>query len=147
MSFKDLIKTLEFPFCYYAYIINRNGDIDYFHYGLWETNTNNLKDAQENLAQLMKSLIPKEIKKILDVGCGLGRTTYDLTRAGYDVTGISPDIKLMDMARAKYNNEKLKLITSAFENFRSSNLFDLILFQESTQYIDLKKYSAAAKNS
>ncbi|GAB4419288.1 MAG: hypothetical protein OHK0032_15180 [Thermodesulfovibrionales bacterium] len=134
-SFKELIKTLEFPFCYYAYVIDREGLIDYFHYGLWETGTNGLKEAQENLASLMKSLIPDGVKRILDVGCGLGRTTRDLTAAGYDVIGISPDIRLMEMAKAKYRECSSRLIVSSFEDYRSMDSFDLILFQESSQYI------------
>jgi SAM-dependent methyltransferase len=134
-SFKEFIKTLEFPFCYYAYVIDQEGLIDYFHYGLWEQETKTLKEAQENLAALMKSLIPKEAGRILDVGCGLGRTTYDLASRGYDVVGISPDIRLMEMAREKYEECRSRLITSSFEEYRTSELFDLILFQESAQYI------------
>jgi len=137
-QFNELIKTLEFPFCYIAYIIDSNGLFDYFHYGLWERDTYDFKKAQENLASLMKSLIPDGVQRILDVGCGLGRTTYDLTNLGYDVIGISPDEKLMNMARLKYNKDNLQLITSSFEDYKSYNIFDLILFQESTQYINLK---------
>lgn len=133
--YKELIKTLEFPFCYYAYMIDREGLIDYFHYGLWETGTETLKEAQENLASMMKSFIPAGVKRILDVGCGLGKTTYDLTLAGYDVLGISPDIRLMEMAKVKHKECETKLIISFFEDYRSHDLFDLILFQESAQYI------------
>jgi len=117
-QFKELIKTLEFPFCYYAYIIDREGLIDYFHYGLWEDGTHELKKAQENLASLMKSLIPDGVKRVLDVGCGLGRTTRDLTAAGYDVIGISPDSRLMEMAKAKYRECSSSLIVSSFEDYR-----------------------------
>ena len=134
-SFKEYIKTLEFPFCYYAYVIDREGLIDYFHYGLWETGTERLKEAQENLASMMKSLIPAGVKRILDVGCGLGRTTRDLAVLGYNVIGISPDIRLMEMAKAKYNECGPKLVISSFEDYKSMDLFDLILFQESAQYI------------
>lgn len=136
-QFTELIKTLEFPFCYYAYIIDRTGLIDYMHYGLWEDGTLQLKDAQENLASLMKSLIPDGVKRILDSGCGLGRTTHDLTAAGYDVIGISPDIRLMEMARTKYRKCESQLVISSFEDFRSTERFDLLLFQESAQYINI----------
>ncbi|MBI5074872.1 MAG: methyltransferase domain-containing protein [Nitrospirae bacterium] len=134
-QFTELIKTLEFPFCYYAYIIDRTGLIDYMHYGLWEDDTRQLKDAQENLASLMKSLIPDGVKRILDSGCGLGRTTCDLAAAGYSVIGISPDTKLMEMAKVKYGECKSQLVISSFEDYQSAELFDLILFQESAQYI------------
>lgn len=133
--FKDLIKTLEFPFCYYAYMIDKEGMIDYFHYGLWETGDETIKEAQENLASMMKSYIPAGVNRILDVGCGLGKTTYDLAMAGYDVTGISPDVKLMEMAKLKHKECNSMLKISSFEDFRSEEPFDLILFQESSQYI------------
>lgn len=137
--FKEYLKTLEFPFCYYAYMIDSNGAIDYFHYGLWETGTETIKEAQENLASMMQSIIPAGVKRILDVGCGLGKTTYDLTLAGYDVIGISPDIRLMEMARLKYKECAKRLIISSFEDYISADFFDLILFQESSQYIkDIK---------
>jgi SAM-dependent methyltransferase len=132
---KDFVKTLEFPFCYYAYIIDREGLMDYFHYGLYETGTGGLKEAQENLASKLKSLIPEDVKRILDVGCGLGRTTRDLAASGYDVIGISPDIRLMEMGRIRFSECALRLVTSSFEAYRSKDLFDLILFQESGQYI------------
>jgi SAM-dependent methyltransferase len=135
IQFKEFVKTLENPFCYYAYLTDREGLLDYFHFGLWEDGTRGLKEAQENLASLMKSLIPGGVKRILDVGCGLGRTTYDLTSAGYDVIGISPDIRLLEMAKAKYQNCSSRFILSSFEDYRSADSFDLILFQESSQYI------------
>ena len=138
-SFKEFIKKLEFPFCYYAYVIDREGVIDYFHYGLWETGTVGLKEAQENLASMMKSLIPTGSNRILDVGCGLGRTTRDLAAQGYSIIGISPDRRLMEMAKAKYYECAPLLVISSFEDYKSTDLFDVILFQESAQYVkDLK---------
>lgn len=133
--FKEFIKTLEFPFCYYAYLIDHEGLIDYFHYGLWEPETKEIKEAQENLARLMKSLIPKGVERILDVGCGLGKTTHELISAGYDAVGISPDIRLIEMAKTKFSEDRPKLIVSSFEDYRAADTFDLILFQESSQYI------------
>lgn len=137
-SARELIKRLEFPFCYLAYIVDPGGEVDYFHYGLWNKKTDNVKQAQENLAHLMKSLIPDRTKSILDVGCGLGRTVYDFSRAGYHVVGISPDKGLINMAKKRYAGLELRLIECAFENFDSDKPFDLVLFQESTQYINLK---------
>jgi SAM-dependent methyltransferase len=133
--YRDYIKTLEFPFCYYAYIIDRDGAVDYMHYGLWESGTAGWKDAQENLARMMKSLIPAGVRRVLDVGCGLGRTTHDLEEAGYDVIGISPDVRLMEWAGEKYETCRRRLVVSSFEAYREQEVFDLVLFQESSQYI------------
>jgi len=132
---REFIKNIEFPFCYHAYLIDKEGSIDYFHYGLWTAETKNIKEAQENLARIMKSLIPKGVKRILDVGCGLGKTTVDLTMAGYETIGISPDTKLMEMAKTKYKDYTSHLIETSFEEYKTDKKFDLILFQESSQYI------------
>lgn len=134
MSLDELLKELEPPFCYYVYVIKHEGTVDYFHYGLWKQETKGIRAAQENLARLMKSLIPNGVKKVLDVGCGLGRTTYDLTTGGYNVVGISPDENLMKMARAKYRDSDLQLMTTSFERYKGTDNFDLVLFQESSQY-------------
>ncbi len=140
-----MIEGLEFPYCYYAYVVDPQGDVDYLHYGLWEEGTDSAKEAQENLARLMQALIPEGVERILDVGCGLGRTTYDLTRAGYDAVGISPDKKNMEMARAKYGSD-LHLVTTRFEAYRSPVPFDLVLFQESSNTISLRALLSHSKN-
>jgi len=133
-SYRKFIKSLEYPYCYYAYIIDLEGILDYMHYGLWTSGVKEIKEAQDNLSSMMKSLIPGDVSKILDVGCGFGRTTHDLAALGYDVIGISPDVKLIEMARTKYHEAASRLLISSFEDF-NKGLFDLILFQESSQYI------------
>ncbi len=45
--------------------------------------------------------------KILDIGCGTGRHTIELTRRGYHVTGI--DLSDSQLARAKEKTAELKL--------------------------------------
>ena len=57
--------------------------------------------------------IESEIKsdkslKILDVGCGTGRHTIELSRRGYNVTGI--DLSESQLARAKEKAENNNLI-------------------------------------
>lgn len=139
-----MIADLEFPYCYYAYVVDPQGHVEYLHYGLWEEGTESPKEAQENLARLMQALIPEGVERILDVGCGLGRTTYDLTRAGYSTVGISPDKKNMEMARAKYGSG-LQLLTTRFEDYKSPTPFDLVMFQESSNYLSLRALLSQSK--
>ena len=38
--------------------------------------------------------------RILDLGCGIGGTAVQLSEAGFDVTAIDPDARLLDFAKA-----------------------------------------------
>lgn len=135
---ENFIKSLENPFCYYVYLVDREGKMEHLHFGLWEEDTRDIKEAQENLAVLIKSLIPDGVKDILDVGCGLGRTTYELSTLKYNVIGISPDKNLIEMAEEKYIGHDLQFVTVSLENYKPEGCFDLVLFQESSQYVVLK---------
>jgi SAM-dependent methyltransferase len=133
-----LIKLLEAPYCYYVYLIDSDGDVDHLHYGLWTDETAGIKEAQENLSALLLAQIPPGVRAILDVGCGLGTTAYRLSTMGYRVTGISPDRNLVEWARSRYpDSDRLRLITVAFEDFAERGSFDLVLLQESSQYLQL----------
>ncbi len=58
--------------------------------------------------------IEKELKfnkslKILDVGCGTGRHSIELTKRGYDVTGIDLSESMLSRARAKAEENSLDI--------------------------------------
>lgn len=134
------LKELEFPFCYYAYGIDPGGDVDHFHYGLWEEGTDDIKTAQARMTDLVVSLIPSGAGRILDAGCGLGTTSFMLAQRGCTVVGISPDQHLMAQARLRYGGgENPRFITTSLERFDAEKPFDLILFQESAQYIPVRE--------
>lgn len=40
-------------------------------------------------------------KRVLDAGCGMGRTGLELARRGYDVVGVDNDDDMLERARAK----------------------------------------------
>ncbi len=130
-------KTLEFPYCYFAHAIDPQGDVDHFHYGVWEQGTRGIKEAQENMTRLLLSLIPGGITRILDVGCGLGTTAVTLARTGgCTVVGISPDRRLMELARLRHGDpDNPRFVTASLDRYSCDRPFDLILFQESVQYI------------
>ena len=70
-------------------------------------------DFIENELRSDKSL------KILDVGCGTGRHTIELSKRGYDVTGIDLSESQLARAREKAANNKLKI---DFQNKDARNL-------------------------
>ena len=71
------------------------------------------------------------------IGIGLGTTLSKLVKAGYDVTGITPDENQISYAK-NIHGEELPVFQERLEDFSVARKFDLILFQESAQYIDNK---------
>lgn len=47
--------------------------------------------------------------KIIDIGCGTGRHTIELTKRGYDVTGIDLSDSLLQRAREKAQEQSLEI--------------------------------------
>jgi trans-aconitate methyltransferase len=52
-------------------------------------------------ANLFESL-PKESKRILDIGCGTGQLTKQLADLGHEVTGIDQSANMIEQARASF---------------------------------------------
>jgi SAM-dependent methyltransferase len=132
----ELMCKLEPPYAYFAWAAARDGSADYMHYGYWRERGETLAQAQENLAALVQSWLPAGAKRILDSGCGLGRTTRDLARRGHDVVGISPDANTLVLARGKYPEVADRLVTVSLQEYRPAAPFDVVLFQESSQYVE-----------
>jgi 2-polyprenyl-3-methyl-5-hydroxy-6-metoxy-1,4-benzoquinol methylase len=67
--------------------------------------------------------------KILDVGCGTGRHTIELSKRGYKVTGV--DLSGSQLARAKQKaneqNLKIKLLKHDARNLPFLNEYDLVI--------------------
>ena len=58
---------------------------DYLHFGMWEPGDplelEYLQAAQERYAEHLLSLIPKGVRSILDVGCGVGGNARKMAEA------------------------------------------------------------------
>ena len=106
------------------------GRVRYLHYGVFETGSESLAEAQERSTELLLARLPPPPARVLDVGIGLGTTLSLLLARGYEATGISPDQHQIAMAA------RLPVQHAAFETFQSVSSFDVIVFQESSQYID-----------
>ncbi len=60
--------------------------------------------------------------KILDVGCGTGRHTIELSNRGYTITGIDLSEAQLTRARQKAESYNLKILTRARQKAESYNL-------------------------
>ncbi len=131
----ELYKQLPFPLNVYTYIlILEEGSATYLHYGIFK-NTKNILEAQEIALNLLLERLPPHPSRILDVGIGLATTCMKLIQNGHDVVGITPD-PIQIIAAKKQFGDAINLIQSDLEHFDTNvDLFDLLLFHESSQYI------------
>ncbi len=116
--------------------------MEHLHYGYWtdglEVNIHNLSQAQKNYSGFLLSHIPEGTKTILDVGCGNGRFALELINKGYKVDCVSPSSILTGHAQNILRG-KSHIFECYYEDLETENRYDLILFSESFQYINLEK--------
>ena len=129
-------REFYYPLNVFMYVLSREeGAVPYLHYGLFESADERIGVAQERSTELLLSRLPPCPATLLEVGIGLGTTLARLAALGYEVTGITPDLKQIAMVRERYGDQ-LQVFGTAFENFEEDSKFDCVFFQESSQYID-----------
>jgi SAM-dependent methyltransferase len=128
-------RDFYYPLNVFMHILTaEEGDVPYLHYGLFEHENESIAIAQERSTELLLEHLPKPPALLLEVGIGLGTTLARLTRMGHSAIGITPDEKQIAMVRERYG-DAIRVQCVAFEQFRSSETFDCVFFQESSQYI------------
>jgi len=114
--------------------------LKHLHYGYWtdglQVDISNLRAAQEEYVKFLLSHIPKGVKTVLDVGCGAGQVAQRLLCEGYAVDCVSPSDFLTEQTR-KSVGDKSEIFECKYEELETQKRYDLILFVESFQYIDL----------
>ena len=124
----------------------------YLHYGYWEPlptfgeelNITRLRAAQEAYTVKLLSFIPVGTSTVLDVGCGIGGNAAYLLERGFSVEGLAPDA-IQEDKFIENTNGKATFHLTRFEDFQTTQSYDLILFSESSQYLapnDLAQGSA-----
>jgi len=116
--------------------------LDHLHYGYWadgvEVDISNLHIAQDAYAQLVISHIPEGVESILDVGCGTGQIAKMLVDKGYLVDCVSPSPYLKKCA-ADLLGAGSEIFECRYEDLQTSKRYDVVLFCESFQYIDMEQ--------
>lgn len=122
--------------------------LEHLHYGLWDDSDpltlEGLKSAQKRYLELLISLIPDGVERVLDVGCGAGGNARVLQANGYAVEGLSPDESHGERFRAATDST---FHQCRFEDFAVNTRFDLVLMSESAQYVPLKRLFASVDRS
>ncbi len=139
------IVAFQFPLNVYAELLMLEvGAVDYLHYGLFDEDARDVVKAQRKHTELMLERLPQAPASVLEVGIGMGTTLKELADRGYRVTGVTPDPAQIRIARSKVPSASLALC--GFEAFNTEERYDVILLQESSQYIDAEVlFSQAAR--
>ena len=115
---------------------------EHLHFGFWpddlSVNIDNLRKAQDLHSNQILSSIPGHVKTILDVGSGSGGLAEKLVGSGYKVECVSPSDYLSDAIEEKLKSSVV-VHRSTFEKFESQKKYDLVLFSESFQYVNINK--------
>ena len=113
---------------------------EHLHYGLFEpdipVDLANLKTAQDRYLQRLIEVIPAGTKKILDVGCGSGKTAEYLIEQGFAVDCVSPGRVLTNIAAERLGN-RARIYRGKYQSVAIEGVYDLVLFSESFSYVPL----------
>ena len=133
---RDSIKGFSFPLNAYAWcLVEETGTVNHLHYGLFSDPEDSVEIAQQRATDYLFSLLPEPCE-VLEVGVGLGTTLKRLLQLGYKAVGITPEAAQASLARQVCTQPEA-VVLSRFETFEDvSARWELILFQESSQYID-----------
>jgi len=116
--------------------------LGHLHYGYWtsdmEIDIANLHLAQDKYAEFVISHIPDGVKTILDVGCGTGQIAKKLLDMGYEVDCVCPSPFLKKHAGELLGSSS-HIFECFYENLQTTNRYDMVLFCESFQYIDMEQ--------
>ncbi|MCK5677882.1 MAG: class I SAM-dependent methyltransferase, partial [Flavobacteriaceae bacterium] len=92
----------------------------------WKVNLYNKKHAfvYQYGEELIQFLNPKPDEFILDLGCGSGQLTNEISKSGANVIGIDNSKKMINDAQTKYPD--LKFLVKDAANFQLNKLYDAI---------------------
>ena len=116
--------------------------LEHLHYGYWTeglaVDIANLHIAQNAYVNFITSHIPEGVKTILDVGCGAGQIDKVLIEKGYEVDCLSPSSFFNSKVKKLLNGES-HLFETSYEEFQTESKYDLVMFCESFEYLDMEK--------
>jgi 2-polyprenyl-3-methyl-5-hydroxy-6-metoxy-1,4-benzoquinol methylase len=92
--------------------------------------------AHNFLLPAIERLIPGDVKKVLDIGCGNGFIASHLARKGYAVTGIDVSPDGVILANKAYPDLVFE-VASAYDNLadRFGDDFDLVVSSEVIEHL------------
>jgi len=89
-----------------------------------------LNKPHSDLVVVSKVFKEKRVKKILDLGCGIGRNMIPLIEDGFELSGVDESKEAIKILKSKIKNKSLvaKLKNSKFQNLSfPDNHFDAVI--------------------
>ena len=115
---------------------------EHLHFGFWpldlKVSIENFKKSQDFHSEKIINSIPSGVETILDVGSGSGGLAKKLVENGYKVECVSPSDYLSEAIEKKLK-KNVKVHRSTFESLEVKKTYDLVLFSESFQYVNIEK--------
>jgi len=99
------------------------------NYGMKYDNENFTEGTIGECDFIEKEINYNKSSKILDIGCGTGRHSIELSKRGYTITGIDLSESLLKRAREKASEEDLQIIFQKYDARKLPflNEFDLVI--------------------
>ncbi len=142
-------RLLTFPLNVYAQTLTlaSGTPADLLHFGVFDTEAE-LADgyaaAQLRAQQRLLTLLLPPPARVLEIGCGSGTLARDLAAQGYEVMAITEIEEEWRNARA-LAGQRAQCEWVSLQEFADGRLFDIVLLQQSSQYLDpLLLFSRAA---
>jgi SAM-dependent methyltransferase len=130
-------RSLDLLFVFLRYFF----ETEYLHFGYWRPGVDlkfaNLKQAQNTYIDELFKLIPDDVQSILDVGCGSGEMASQLLKKNYQVDAVCPPSIMSENAAQKLTGDST-LYECKYEDLDIDKKYDLIVFSESIQFIQIK---------
>jgi len=133
-----LLTALDFPLNVYAWSLHLAGQpVEYLHYGLWESGDQeqDIYRCQARASEYLFSRLPQPPAHLLEVGIGLGASARRLVAQGYQYNGVTPDNTQILYTRHTHRKSPIEVERGYFQRYTHPSWVDVILFQESAQYI------------
>ncbi|MCX6283928.1 MAG: class I SAM-dependent methyltransferase [Bacteroidetes bacterium] len=120
------------------------------HYGYFENadiepeklSFHDVETAQLNYAEKLISHLADKSLPVLDIGCGIGGIANLLSKKGFKVDVLSPNISQLNYVKKKHPG--LQAYNVKFEELKADKKYGSLLNAESFQYIDIEKGFAKA---